>query len=508
MVNQDYNIIIGGVRKNILSYETLLRLEPGNIESGEEPLKVSEYLSMLFSNLGYNGYPQDLSFIANGIPIENVIKNNVLDYRMTNRILTVNPNGTTLYEMLEIIRYWCRGTIEQGTLLDLSKSFVLPSQKEIEYNLNNGIDIKRKAFVTKEATQWDTSNIWTRRLHNINPNINGYYYSHCIRNFSEYAKQIIVQYPHAVFAASIIDPDILMSIIRNCEIKAAEIADKKWYANYSAIRRDYDTVIEFIPLFNSQISHVNNIYMTSGAFGFVPQVNTNIDPVEMVQKIETAMNLPENQTSMTPEMIKKDIDDMKLTGDDIAYIYNYVLKKSMPEFISKQIKTNREQLEYNTMYEPFMKHLKWLLDELMKIAPNIMSSKDKFILSRPFFLGPDAFGLYLKSENLYVLLTPDMRILPGVPRQAVMYYKQLYNKDIRLDPDEIEDSLESSECKDVDLAKLDSSIVTDNNIVIPSTSINNIDYNPSILDTSIPIQTTQEEPKEEYSLSKSALVEE
>ena len=192
MINQDYNIIIGGVRRNILSYETLLRLEPGNIESGEEPLKVSEYLSMLFGNLGYNGYPQDLSFITNGIPIENVIKNNVLDYRMTNRILTVNPNGTTLYEMLEIIRYWCRGTIEQGTLLDLSKSFVLPSQKEIEYNLNNGIDIKRKAFVTKESTQWDTSNIWTRRLHNINPNINGYYYSHCIRNFSEYAKQIIV----------------------------------------------------------------------------------------------------------------------------------------------------------------------------------------------------------------------------------------------------------------------------------------------------------------------------
>ena len=187
MENNDYNIIIGGVRRNIISFETLLQLEPGNITTGEEPLKVSEYLSMLFMNLGYDKCPKDLSFIPNGIPIENTIRDQVLDYRMTSRILTVNPRGTTLYEMLEIIKYWCRGKIEQGSIIDVAKSFKLPDDNEIAYNL------------------------YTRRLHNINPNINSYYYTHCIRNFIGYAKQIIVPYPCAVFAACVIDPDILMS---------------------------------------------------------------------------------------------------------------------------------------------------------------------------------------------------------------------------------------------------------------------------------------------------------
>lgn len=508
MKYQDYTIIIGGVRRNIVSYETLLSLEPGNITNGEEPLSVTEYLSMLFKNLGYDKCPADLSFISNGIPIENTIRNQVLDYRMTNRILTVNPNGTTLYEMLDIIRYWCRGKIEQGSIIDVSKSFQLPSEKEIEHNLTNGIDIKRKCFICKDPIQWDTSDIRTRRLHNINPNINGYYYTHCIRNFNEYSKQILVKYPCAVFAASIIEPDILMSIIRNCEIKAAEIADEKWYGGYSAVRRDYDTVLEFIPLFDSQMEHLKNIYMTSGAFGFVPQGPIVQNPVEIIQKIETKMQLPENQNAMTLEMNQQSINETQLSGDDIAYIYNYVSKKSMPEFISKTTKTNREQLEYNTMYEPFMKHLKWLIDKLMTVAPNIMSSKDRFIVSRPFFLGPNAFGLYLRSENLYVLLTPDLQTIPCTPKQAVVYYKQLYNKDVRLDPDELGESLEAPECRDIDIAKLDSSVVTKDNIVIPNVGMHNIDYNPTILNqqqsTEIPIVDNS---NEEYSIDRSKYVE-
>lgn len=497
MENNDYNIIIGGVRRNIISFETLLQLEPGNITTGEEPLKVSEYLSMLFMNLGYDKCPKDLSFIPNGIPIENTIRDQVLDYRMTSRILTVNPRGTTLYEMLEIIKYWCRGKIEQGSIIDVAKSFKLPDDNEIAYNLTNGIDIKRKCYICKEVIHWNTSDIYTRRLHNINPNINSYYYTHCIRNFIGYAKQIIVPYPCAVFAACVIDPDILMSIIRNCEIKAAEIADNN-FGGYSSIRRDYATVLEFIPLFNSQIEMLKNIYMTSGAFGFVPQNQGEVNPVELVQKMEFDLNNINNQNSMTPAMKEQDISSYVLTGDDKAFIYNYILKRSMPEFISKTTKTNKEQLEYNTMYEPFMKHLKYLLEQLMNIAPNIMSSKDKFIVSRPFFLGPNAFGIYLRSENLYVLLTPNIDIIPCTPKQAVMYYKNLYNKDIRLDPDEIGESLEAPECKDVNLSNINSDIeTTSSNIVLPhNITIQNSEYQPAILDSNT-----------DYSLSRDRYVE-
>lgn len=506
--NQEYNIIIGGVRRNITSFETMLSLEPGDINQGIEPLTQLQYLSMLFMNLGYDKCPSDLSFISHNIPIENTKRSQVFDYRPCSRILTINPNGTTLYEMIEMVRYWCKGSIEQGSIIDESKSFVLPNENEIAYNLANGIDIKRKCFISKERLQWNTSDIWTRRLHNINPNINSYYYSHCIRKFREYTKQILVKYPCAVFAASIIDPDILMSIIRNCEMKAAEIADSKYYNGYSAVRRDYDTVMEFIPLFNSQIDHLKNIYMTSGAFGFVPSNQGNVNPVEVVKKLETAMSLPENQDAMSTEDKIKCINESNLTGDDIADIYNYVLKKSMPEFITHTTKTNREQAQYDQMYYPFMKHLHYLLTKLLQVAPNLMSNKDKFILSRPFFLGPNAFGIYLRSENLYVLLTPDLRIIPCVPRQAVYLYKQMYNKDIRLDPDELGDSIEAPECKDIDLSKLDKSTITPDNIVIPNVSMNNIEYEPAILNKPEPVKVEIESvPEDGYSLDASKLVE-
>ena len=71
--NQEYNIIIGGVRRNITSFETMLSLEPGDINQDIEPLTQLQYLSMLFMNLGYDKCPPDLSFISHNIPIESLI---------------------------------------------------------------------------------------------------------------------------------------------------------------------------------------------------------------------------------------------------------------------------------------------------------------------------------------------------------------------------------------------------------------------------------------------------
>lgn len=500
MKQDDVLINIGGQDCHIMSYMRLRHLEQGDPAKGIEPLSIHQYLSMLFNNLGYKKCPKDMNWMTNKEPIENVPRDQVIDYPITQRPLMINQEGMNLLSLLELIKYWCRGPIEKGYVLDMPKSFQLPPEMAIEFSLQNGIAIKRSASTIAKIQYWPISDILTRRSHNIVPMINSHYHNNCIRKFEEYAKQITVENPCAVFAACIVDSNILMSAIRNAEIKAAEEANSI-YKGYTALRKDYDTVLKFIPIFKKKIDHIANIYRRNGAKGFVQIINKtlhNINPTSaLTQKMELSDVEPEDTfDKMTLEERKKIVNSIKLTGEEIGFIYNYVSKKSFPEFLTKNIPgVSTTAPKYNKLYYPTLRRIYHILQKIKKTFPDLLNPKEKFIVSHPFYISPESFALYLKSENTFFVALPTMEFIIATPKQAIEQYKEIHNKDVLLDSDEMGDQLESPEGEDVDL---EIPVMPD-----PQTEIF---VEPKAIKTAVPTETIDPVEKEEleYSLASVA----
>ena len=67
----------------------------------------------------------------------------------------------------------------------------------------------------------------------------------------------------------------------------------------------------------------------------------------------------------------------------------------------------------------------------------MLDSKDKLILSKPFYMDTDKFGIYSKATNEVLIATEDNKIYILSPKNAIDLYKNLYNTKVLLDPKEI-----------------------------------------------------------------------
>lgn len=449
-------INIGGVTRHIASFNDIARREPTDVRIGGQYFTPNNYLSILMNNFGYNKRPENMDWMNEGVPIENVPKTVPLDYSPTRNALAIKHDRMLLFDLLTVIYFWGRGRIEYGYILDEDNSFKFPPKNEMLYCLQNNIEIKLSAAISTEKVHWCISDILTRRLHNICPHINKEYHFNCIRNFKGYAKQIWIDNPTPVFISAMIDPTILMTIIRNSEIEACKIVNER-YGQYKAMRPDVEVAAEFSNILTEKLNHLKAIYKKYGASGFVSMVREEyvIDTNQnIIMNSAMALNVDKYDRIgelKTVEEKRKFIDDIEVDSNLIKNISKYLDFESLPDYVTKR-KQVRDELgntitEYTDVYYSTMRRLGSVFEQMSVYYPSKVDSASKWIMSKPFFINGDAFGLYNQTFKEFLLAFPDVTWKICDSREAIKTYKDRYGMDVLLDADELGDSLESSEPK-------------------------------------------------------------
>ena len=348
---------------------------------------------------------------------------------------------TSLLDLMRIVCIWGAGEVETGNLLDYIHSFKLPSETEVKLLIENGYKVTRKAVIKRKQDSWLTSNIEVRRLYNINPNVDEVYFEHCFRNYTKYFRKAIILDPIPLFVASIIDPDFLLSIIRECEIQASmKVANEK-YNGVTALRTDAEMFDEFVKIFSNFEDGINLIYREEGAFGFTVDLRAASEfvasgNVQAAYKLHKAAMEDKNFYRMIDEaevIANINISDVGdylynvLDDMDKQHIFKYLDKRSMSKFLADD----------KDKYDKVLLRIKRIIACLENLIPDMLDSKDKLILSKPFYMDTDKFGIYSKATNEVLIATEDNKIYILSPKNAIDLYKNLYNTKVLLDPKEI-----------------------------------------------------------------------
>lgn len=481
-------IKIAGVEREILSYDKALQMEQGFVGNEYRTLTQFQYQSILFNNLGLKSCPKDLSWIDKGISIEDLVSNNmlteILDYPITRHKMMI-INNIDLYSLLQVIALWIHGNTERGVLVNKKKSFKLPDAKQIEFCLKEGIIIKRSVELEEDTSYWNTADILTRRRYNLNPYVNKYYAKYCIHKFEEYAKQIVVIDPFAMFVSALIDPDIIMSSIRNAEIQAAREVSEKSISGYAALRMDYEVAVRFTELFRAKMIHISNIFRTKGPTGFLVEKinrerNMNIITKEEAQKMYAALEIngPGSEDQISIELRKKEIKNLVITPEIKKYIYTFLDKKSLPPVVSEVVKDSQGKQTFSDLYYPTLRRLYSVMKEIENNRPEVMDTKDKLIMSYPFYIDPNRFALYSKVTNIFYTVNENLEIYELSPKQAVEFYRERYGKKVQLDIDELGENANSIECPDISVEELDKESKKPDAILETQPAINTVTQPP------------------------------
>ena len=472
---EHYKIIINGIERYISSYEELLFKEPGSISLGSGPLTTFQYLSCLFNNLGYDKCPKDFLWLENNIDIELVEKTEVLDYPITKNPLMIFKD-CDLFTLLLCIRNWIKSNIERGHMLDPKKSFNLPSIQDIQFYQQNRVKLMRTAVLCQKIQSWNKADIICRRLYNLNPNLDSEYFEYHIPNFDLWSKYIRIENARPLFISVLIDPDILLSAIKQSEIEATSRIYSK--SNKPIILlNERELVAEFYNIFSKKVQQITNIYRNKGIKGFL------VDQYKIVKKepyniMETNVNLIApiymGQNKQVDQSIFGEIfyqiASIPITGDTIAYIMKYIDSNSM-KFIERMD-------QYDIQRIATYKRLYYTIEQLKRSNPELLNPKDRFILSEVFYIDSDTFGLYSRKLNKYYIVSRDLILREMDAKEAVDYYQKFLGKSVELDPSEIGNALEPEIVPFIDLDQLEQrSLGNMNNIGITNViEPNNIPY--------------------------------
>jgi len=455
-------VSIGGVKVHITPFAVMADAERGNPSAGIPPLTKYQFSSMLLHNLGYNLVADDPSWLDVIYPAEEVAKTSPFDYPVTENVLWLRQDKDTLWNVLECIRNWGRNTVEQGIMLNIGDSFNLPDAATVQYNIENGIAVKRTAALELTPMAWVTNDIFSRRKHELCPQVNEEYFHNCIRNFEEYSKQIIVSKPFVMFTAAMINPDIVMSMIKNAEMEAAKIVNKM-VAGYAALRPDFETAKEFYAILTNKNNHLVNVFYKRGAKGFVAM---SLNKRYNSQDLEASMTL-NNDTSlfttavtewdevggadsdkyffevMSAEQREEVVDslDSESLIKEISAASRYIDLDSIPNYIKEEHKTTDSKgnvvVEYGYKYEAILKRICFIYRKIDRYYGAMLDPKVKLIFSKPFFVNKNSFALYSRKDRLFILMTPEITFQILTPGDAIRYYKERHGENVELDPDEI-----------------------------------------------------------------------
>ena len=473
-MNETYRIYIGGLERYITSYEHMIFMEPGNLEYGAGPLTTHQYLSCLFNNLGYDKCPRDFLWLENNIDIENAEKSEVFDYPITSHPLMI-VKDYDLWSLLLCIRNWIHAGIERGHILDPAKSFKLPSQKDINFYLQNRVKIVRSSVLQQKVHSWDKADILWRRLYNLNPAIDSEYFEYQLVNFERYSKKVIIDDARVLFISVLIDPDILLSVIKQSEIEATSIVSARNTNIPVALLNDKEIFIEFERIFKNKVEQMKRIFNNRGAKGFIkddyrivkvipgyiPTLGSNVN---LIAPIYMGQNREVDQ-SIIGEVFYQ-IASIPINGDTIAEIMKYVDCNSL-KFVDRMGNDNINRLAtYKRLY--------YTIEQLRNTHPELVSPKDRFILSEAFYIDSDSFGLYSKKMNKFYIAGRDLILREMSPQEAVEYYQNFLGLVVELDPNEIGTALEPEPVPYIDLDQLEQKSI--GNVVLTSAPIINPSY--------------------------------
>lgn len=447
LTKDDVDIMIGGQKRKIVSYNYMRKIEQGR--PGIAGISVLQYQSILFNNLGYDNCPSTLTWL-NNTPLENVTRDAVLDFYPSQHKLMINKKGMYLSDLIEVINNWVIGKLEKGHILDMKQSFQLPNIMTIKYCLDNGIAIKRSKMVTANTMIWRASDIWKRRARELS--IDDDYMNNCIRRLEEYSKQIFILNPCPIFASVIMNPNIFFLALKNAEIEACKEVNAD-YSGYSALRKDYDAVLKLVPILQKKIDNISDIYYKKGAFGFVEQIVSTNNNTALAAMSAQLLDPANSISKMDMTERKNFIDNVKWDSKTKSYLFSYLARKSIPDFLSKpeiQQDENGNNVEtFNSQYYPTLRRCYFTLLSIEENFPDLIDPKHKFIISKPFYRNSNEFALYHKGSNTYFLVLNDYTTYSCSPQEAVEQYKKMYNQTVLLDPEEMGDNLDSPKVVDI-----------------------------------------------------------
>lgn len=465
-LQQSQKINIGGVVREVATYKDIATICSKDLKTGYGGLDKNQYLAILCNNLGFNKRPESLDWLdqnPENNPIENIAKTVPIDPNLITFVLQQNQSlaiqkDMSLFNLLSCIYYWIRGDLEAGYIIESKKCWQLPPKNEVLYKYKNDIEIKRSYEVRTQKEFWCVSDIFSRRFHNLCKHVNKDYFDNCIRQFEKYTQMIPVKDPVSVFVSAIINPDLLMSIIRECEMKAAEKVNKQ-VNGYTALRPDFNTAQEFRDLLYEQFDYISHLYREYGAQAFlnlkqkiVPDIQKRIT---MNSDIVDARKDVLAQFSTVKEKIEY-VKALEITPERKAFIFNYVERESIPgQLFGMEIHRDEHgntKITYNQEYDELLKRLYCLFDISRTInRKEVIDVDSRWIFAKKFYGNANRFALYNRSSQVYLVLNPDITSEIMSKEAIVPYYEEKYGETRFHDPEELGDSLDAKESKSYDL---------------------------------------------------------
>lgn len=429
--------------------------EAENVNS-EARISQFQYQSMLFNNLGYDKCPKDLSWIDNNVPLENARLTEVLDYPITNNILLVNHTGDNLRNIMITIDNWTDGRKPMnGFLLAESKSFYIKDNNKLAYDLANNLEPTMEFKFIKREFYWDASNIIYTRFSQNNPEVDETYFKYCIKNSNKWFSQINVYYPAVAFAIGLINPEMLLSIIRQAEEIGCLDTTNKIYNGIYAIREDENTYKNVEKALNIILYYYNVIYVVYGPRALVYLSNEMMNKDkdiknEFIEKLNySIMNSMNLDVSRIPGSKFIDIGSFeKIDANSRLYaVSNYIdinnadvfddIKRIVDAYVSndsvpKQIDINESIYNSSSVlvnYKETIRTLYVMLLQIQYMIPEMIEGIEginRFIVSQNFYIDSNNFAIYNKRIGLYVITYDNYRIAVMDADQIVKYYNMAY----------------------------------------------------------------------------------
>lgn len=443
MIQEFEKIIIGGVETEIRSYESALDIykkRRGRI------LKTEDYLSAVFHNLGFHMRPRNFSFIDKLIPVENVNFDSMIIYNNSIPAYIRINYMTTLDNFLESIKFWAKGKVHCGLLLNVENTYKDKiNDKEYMWSKQHSFDIKRPAIMSEKTKYWYGSDIRTSRLYNINPNINEEYFDNHIQDFHTLSKNVYVEDAWLLFIIGMVEPDSIMSLIRRVEMETLERIGSDEYVMKLTPEMVIDDFQAVLRCYTNQIYRIYSEHGIEGLARFAISVNQSKNvsrdlaqslysgytvPIDSLNAAQESQSFIDTFSMITLEQKRMYVADLDLNSKErnvISIVTRYVDVSNLTKMLKKYTLNDPD------IYVDMMKNLYILISQINIYIPNYIAClSEKMVISKNLFINKNNFALFNKTFDNFIFIDENYNICMCDIDKVGKFIKDKYHKDVRL----------------------------------------------------------------------------
>lgn len=453
MTNQFDTIVIGNTEAKIRSYESVMEICKRKYKC---IIDTNSYISAVFNNLGYKERPKGFKWIDDLIPVDEIEKEYPLEFKYTIPGVYLSSYGnTSLYNLINIIKFWCKGKLYNGIILDENFTYFKDpiTDIEIDWAKQNHFDIRKPAIVNDKSIQWLGSDILTARKYNLNPNVNEEYYENSIKDFDTLSKIVRVYDPFVFFMMAIIEPDSVMSLLRKIEMEAVKSIKSNKSEGYTMnitpemAKEDYEDMLNLY--YNDKILEIYLEHGTEGIAKLAKSVNLtkNISrtlalnlysgytiPTTALEAINESDQFIDRFSLLDVEHKKQFVADLNINGKDkniVSIVNKYIDTSSLIRMLRK-----KSSVDPN-IYIDTIKNLYILVSQIHIYIPQYISGViEKLVVSKNLFIDKNNFGLFNKNFDNFIFMDENYQICMCDIDKICQFIKDKYNRDVRLVPKE------------------------------------------------------------------------